>query len=260
MWITRVNHKAYHHPIYIYIYNFLSSEWKERWTARYIGWQNVDSHYPELVHPVLLLSSRNQFFLVRLRTDRSPLVALLERALDCFSPPPSVRTRQRDSMTISRANYRLSRFSFADRERKERKESGDGEEWSIRFFSSRRGVERRVDKHSEDSRSNQTLRRRSRRTGGRVFKVKHLERRLKARLALDALDCLIFRLRAVLRVAGKNTRETVATRFSRAILQSQSLEHRDESSFDTLSRPRKSFLRTGPRFPLRSIMFYSGKK
>lgn len=133
-------------------------------------------------------------------------------------------------MTISRANYRLSRFSFADRERKERKESVDGEEWSIRFFSSRRGVERKVDKHSEDSRSNQTLRRRSRRTGGRVFKVKHLERRLKARLALDALDCLIFRLRAVLRVAGKNTRETVATRFSRAILQSQSLEHRDESS------------------------------
>lgn len=128
------------------------------------------------------------------------------------------------------------------------------------IFFSRRGVERRVDKHSEDSRSNQTLRRRSRRTGGRVFKVKHLERRLKARLALDALDCLIFRLRAVLRVAGKNTRETVATRFSRAILQSQSLEHRDESSFDTLSRPRKSFLRTGPRFPLRSIMFYSGKK
>lgn len=35
------------------------------------------------------------------------------------------------------------------------------------------------------------------------FKVKHLERRLKApRLALDALDCLIFRLRAMLRVAG----------------------------------------------------------
>lgn len=32
--------------------------------------------------------------------------------------------------------------------------------------------------------------------------VKHLERRLKAQLALDALDCLIFRLRAMLRVAA----------------------------------------------------------
>ena len=38
--------------------------------------------------------------------------------------------------------------------------------------------------------------------------VKHLERRLKARLALDALDCLIFRLRAMLRVVDMGQKYT----------------------------------------------------
>lgn len=110
------------------------------------------------------------------------------------------------------------------------------------FFRAQRIVERRFNLGEEEKRwtnggSKILIKRRSR---GRV-KVKHLERRLKARLALDALDCLIFRLRAMLRVAGKNTRRRdSANRFEQHDFADYRSNAPGTRAFDRL-RPRKSF-------------------
>lgn len=142
----------------------------------YIGWQNVDSRYP------VLLLSRDQFFRLRTGSHRR------------FNSASIVFQRPFNSNEGTRPSLEGTIIIVNDNNRARRWEA----EWK-KISQVERTVFVEVD--SLEIRSRERV------------KVKHLERRLllKARLALDALDCLIF-TRAMLRVAredrGKNTRRS----------------------------------------------------